>query len=178
MSESVRSLLLWIHLIFIAVWVGSQVLAAFAVIPSVRRVQDREDRVAALRLFTRKFNHLAWGSLAVIVITGGVMTSDSIDTIKAITDNIYDLRWGWIFSIKMTLVIVMAGLVAIHAFVLGPRLLELNQRAVDQVQGGETRIRALQIRSGIVAALGLVISLLVLGCGAFLANRAFSLVAS
>ena len=106
------------------------------------------------------------------------LTGDRIDTIKEGVDNIYDLRWGWIFSIKMTLVLVMVALVAFHSYVLGPRLMDLNQRAVDQIEGGDTRIRRLQVQSGIVAALGLLTSLLVLGCGAFLSNSSFSFLPS
>ena len=67
----------------------------------------------------------------------------------------------------MGLFLVMAGLVALHSFVLGPRLMELNQRAIDQVEDGDRRIRRLQVQSGIVAGLGMLTSLLVLGCGAF-----------
>ena len=178
MSEEVRSILIWVHLIFIAVWIGSQVITAFAVIPSLRQIQSRDDRMAVLRAFTRRFSLIAWGSLLVVLITGVGMTGDRLDTINDFVDNMYDLRWGWIFSIKITLFIVMAGLVALHSFVLGPRLMDLNQRAIDQVEGGETRIRHLQVQSGIVAGLGLLTSLLVLGCGTFLANTSFSFVAS
>jgi len=177
-SEEVRSIILWLHLIFITVWIGSQVLTAFAVVSAVRRIENRDDRLDVLRTFTRRFSLIAWGSLLIIVITGGGLTGDRIDTIKEGVDNIYDLRWGWIFSIKMTLVLVMVALVAFHSYVLGPRLMDLNQRAVDQIEGGDTRIRRLQVQSGIVAALGLLTSLLVLGCGAFLSNSSFSFLPS
>jgi putative copper export protein len=178
MSEEVRSILLWVHLIFIAIWVGSQVLTGFAVVPAVRNIRDRDDRMTVLRTFTRRFSIIAWGSLLIILLTGGAMTGDRIDTIKGSVDSIYDWRWGWIFSIKMALVVVMAGLVALHSFVLGPRLMDLNQRAVEQIAGGDARIRSLQIQSGIVAGLGLLVSFLVLGCGAFLANTTYSFVLS
>ena len=113
-----------------------------------------------------------------MLLTGGALTGERIATIHDGFDSIYDLRWGWIFAIKMGLFLVMAGLVALHSFVLGPRLMELNQRAIDQVEGGDRRIRRLQVQSGIVAGLGMLTSLLVLGCGAFLGNSAFSFVAT
>ena len=166
------------HLIFIAIWVGSQVITGFAVVPSVRTIQNRDDRMTILRAYTRRFSIIAWSSLLIILITGGAMTGDRIDTIKDTYDSIYDIRWGWIFSIKMALFVGMAALVALHSFVLGPRLMELNQRAVDQIAEGDTQIRSLQIRSGIVAGLGLLTSLLVLGSGVFLANTFFSFLAS
>ena len=176
MSEEVRSLLVWLHLIFVAIWIGAQVLTGFAVVPSVRRIRDDADRVETLRIFTRKFNIVAWGSLLLIVISGGAMTGDRIEDVKDIFGGFYDSRWGVIFSIKMTLVVIMAALVALHAFVLGPRLMEINRRAVERVAAGEEQIRGLRVKSGIVAGLGLLTSLLVLGCGAFLANTAFSFI--
>ncbi len=178
MSEEVRSIILWLHLAFIAVWIGSQVLTGYAVIPTLRRIESRADRMELLRVFTRRFGWLAWGALLIVLLTGGALTGERIATIHDGFDSIYDLRWGWIFAIKMGLFLVMAGLVALHSFVLGPRLMELNQRAVDQVEGGDRRIRRLQVQSGVVAGLGMLTSLLVLGCGAFLGNSAFSFVAT
>jgi putative copper export protein len=178
MSEEVRSIILWLHLIFIAVWIGSQVLTGFAVIPTLRRIESRADRMDLLRAFTRRFGLIAWGALLIVLITGGVLTEERVDIIRDGFDSIFDLRWGWIFVIKMALFLVMAGLVALHSVVLGPRLMELNQRAIDQVEGGDRRIRRLQVQSGVVAGLGMLTSLLVLGCGAFLGNNSFSFVAT
>ncbi len=178
MSEEVRSVLIWLHLTFAAIWIGAQVLTGIAVVPSVRRIRDDADRVETLRVFTRKFNLIAWGALALIVITGGAMTGDRANDIEDAFGGLYDARWGFIFSIKMALVVIMAALVALHAFVLGPRLMELNRRAAERVGAGEEQIRALKLKSGIVAGLGLLTSLLVLGCGAFLANTAFAFVSA
>ena len=177
MSEEVRSIILWLHLMFIAVWIGSQVLTGFAVVPTLRRIESRADRMDLLRVFTRRFSLIAWGSLLIVLITGGLLTGDRIQTILDGFDSIYDLRWGWIFAIKMALFVLMAGLVALHSFVLWPRLMELNERAIDQVQDGDPEIRRLQVQSGVVAGLGMLTSLLVLGCGAFLGNSSFSFVA-
>ena len=129
MSETALSILVFLHLIFIAVWVGSQVLVAAAVVPSLRRISGGEDRVAALEHFTRRFNHVAWGSMILIVITGGLMVSERIDQAKVFGDSILDARWGWIFVIKMTLWVLMLGAVAAHSFLVGPRQLELNRQA-------------------------------------------------
>lgn len=181
MSETSISIILFIHVAFVAVWVGSQVLVAVAVVPSLRRVQDGRQRLEALRVFTRRFNHVAWGAMAVIVISGGLMASERIDDVKAIGgDSIFDLRWGWIFAIKMSMFAVMVALVALHSFVVGPKQLELNQQAVERAEkagaaaGAETAARTLQRKSIRISVAGLVLSLLVLGAGAFLGNGLFS----
>ena len=176
MSETALSILVFLHLIFIAVWVGSQVLVAAAVVPSLRRISSGEDRVAALEHFTRRFNHVAWGSMILIVITGGLMVSERIDQVRAIFgDSILDARWGWIFVIKMTLWVLMLGAVAAHSFLVGPRQLELNRQALGQNESWAAQhLRPLQRRSIMLSVGGLVLSLLVLGSGAFLANHLYS----
>ena len=76
MSEEVRSIVLWLHLMFIAVWLGSQVLTGFAVVPTLRRIESRADRMDLLRAFTRRFSLITWGSLLIVLITGGLLTGD------------------------------------------------------------------------------------------------------
>lgn len=175
MSETALSILVFLHLIFIAVWVGSQILVAAAVMPSLRRITGGEDRLAALEYFTRRFNHVAWGSMILIVITGGLMVSERIDQVKGADGSIFDTRWGWIFVIKMTLWVLMLGAVAAHSFLVGPRQLELNRQALEQDDSWAAQhLRPLQRRSIMLSVGGLVLSLLVLGSGAFLANHLYS----
>ncbi len=176
MSETVLSILLFLHLIFIAVWVGSQVLVAAAVVPSIRRVEQGEARIAALETFTSRFNAVAWVSMVVIVITGGIMIGERLDQVRAIFgESIFDSRWGIIFVIKMTLWALMVAAVGAHAFLVGPRQMELNRQALDHDDEWSARhLRPLQRRSILLSISGLVLSLLVLGSGAFLGNHGFS----
>ena len=171
------SVIVFIHLIFITTWVGSQILTAVAVVPTMRRIEDGNIRVEAVAAFSRRFNHVAWGSMLIILITGGMLVTERFDQLDAIYDSTFDSRWGIIFAIKMTLWAAMIGIVALHSFVLGPRQLDLNREALQQEDGGSepsARLRSVQRRSVMASALGLVLSLLVLGSGAFLANHNFS----
>ncbi|HJN39449.1 MAG TPA: CopD family protein [Chloroflexota bacterium] len=176
MSETVLSILLFIHLSCIAVWIGAQVLTAAAVVPSIRRVEEGAVRIAALETFTQRFNIVAWSSMAGIVITGGLMISERLDQAKAIFgDSIFDSRWGWIFVIKMTLWLLMIGAVGLHAFVVGPKQLDLNREALNHDESwAETNLKPFQRRSILLSVVGLILSLLVLGSGAFLGNHHFS----
>ena len=181
MSETAVSILLMIHLAFITVWLGSQVLVAAAVVPTIRRIQDGRARLDALEVFTRRFNLIAWFSMLVIVLTGGVMVSDRIDLIEASVagDSIFDARWGWIFVIKMTLWAVMVGVVGLHSFILGPRQLDLNREALEtETEASRERLRRLQRRSIATSAAGFLLAILVLSAGAFLSNHNFSAVAA
>ena len=181
MSETALSITLFIHITFIAIWVGSQVLTAAAVVPSVQRIEEGAVRLDTLETFARKFNHIAWGAVLIIIITGGIMVDTRIDDVKAIadSDSIFDLRWGLIFAIKMSIFIVMLAVVALHSFVFGPRLLELNRQALrDDSAATQTSLRALRRKSIALSGAGLGLSIIVLGAGAFLANHGYSFVPS
>jgi uncharacterized membrane protein len=176
MSETALSVVLFLHLSFIAVWVGSQVLTAVAVVPSVRRLEQGEARLAVLETFTSRFNIVAWVSMTVIVITGGIMVGERLDQVRDIFgDSLFDSRWGIIFVIKMTLWALMVVAVGVHAFLVGPRQLDLNRQALDHDEAwAERHLRPLQTRSILLSISGLLLSLLVLGSGAFLGNHGFS----
>jgi hypothetical protein len=69
----------------------------------------------------------------------------------------------------------MLGAVAAHSFLVGPRQLELNRQALEQDESWAAQhVRPLQRRSIMLSVGGLVLSLLVLGSGAFLANHLYS----
>ena len=136
MSETTISILLFVHVTFIAVWVGSQVLVAVAVMPSLRRIADGPTRLEALSTFTRRFNFVAWFSLLLIVLTGGLVVGERIDDIESSYGSLFDLRWGFIFAIKMALLAAMVGLVGLHSFILGPRQLRLNREALERAEEG------------------------------------------
>jgi putative copper export protein len=179
MSETALSITLFLHVTFIAIWVGSQVLTAAAVVPSVQRIEQGAVRLDTLEVFARKFNHIAWGAVLIIIITGGIMIDTRIDDVKAIAggDSIFDLRWGFIFAIKMSIFIVMLGVVALHSFVFGPRLLDLNRQALrDDGAAMQTNLQTLRRKSIALSGLGLGLSVLVLGAGVFLANHGYSFI--
>lgn len=61
----------WLHMIATIVWVGGLALMALVVWPGARAVLGPGPQLAALlRTLQRRFEPLAWGSLAVLIATG------------------------------------------------------------------------------------------------------------
>jgi uncharacterized membrane protein len=181
MSETIITIILFFHVSFAAVWIGGQVLTAQAVIPSIRKIDEDLVRLATIERFTRKFNHIAWGSVVVIIITGGILMGTRIDDANAIAGggSIYDLRWGFIFAAKMSIFLLMLGVVGLHTFVLGPRLIDLNRRALnDHTAANSSAIISIRRKSIATSGIGLLLSLLVLCAGVFLANHNYSFAAA
>ena len=174
MSETVISILVWLHVIGVAIWLGGQIITAACVIPALRSVGDRTIWLNALEGFTKRFGRVGIVAMVIIVITGGAMVDPRLDQAENFGPDIYDARWGYIFVIKMALWAVMIALIGLHQFVFGPRQLELAREsaAAEQDTPALKRVRRLTI---ILSISGLLVTLLVAGAGAFLGNHNFSM---
>ena len=181
------AILTGLHLIFATIWVGPQLLVAAAVVPALRTIDDDRTRIATLRRFTRRFNLVAWPAMAGLIITGLILESDRREEVQAIAapfgGEIFDVRWGYIFSAKMALVVVAVVAVALHSFVTGPRILALLEAAAERSEADAERSEAdaegpaqrLRRWSLILAVLGLLASLLVVIAAGFLQEDGFAL---
>lgn len=150
----------WIHIFAATVWVGPQVFLAAVAIPAVRTVADVKERARLMRLITTRFGYLAWGAMAVLVVTGigNVFEQDDRDLL-------FDLNWGVIFQVKMTLVILTILLTAVHSFVIGPRMLAAQESVSE-----ESQIASMRRFSIMISMANAVIALGILFCAALLGS--------
>ena len=163
-----QSIVFWIHLLAAATWVGSQVFMFAAVAPALRALGDEAARRRAVVVLNRRFAWLGWGALAILVLTG----IDNVIRRQGDTDIVfdYDFRYAWIFVVKLVLVAVVIALTAIHSYVVGPRLMALQERGRA---GSEelSRMRRLSIQ---LSVLNLLASVVILFLVALLQNGEFS----
>ena len=159
-----QSIVFWIHLLAAATWVGSQVFMFAAVVPALRAMGDEAARYRAVVVLNRRFAWLGWGALAILVLTGinnAIREDDVFD---------FDVRYGWIFVAKLVLVAVVIALTAIHSYVLGPRLMALQEGG--QARAAElSRMRRQSIQ---LSAVNLLASVVILFLVALLQNPEFS----
>ncbi len=148
-----------LHILAATIWVVPQVFLFVAVVPAVRTVEDVQVRARLMRVLTTRFGYLAWGAMVVLVVTGiGNLYEHPLDV-----DVLFDRNFGTIFEIKMTLVIATIVLTALHSFVLGPRVLKLQESVTDQAQ-----IASVRRLSIIVSSVNGVLALSILFMGALL----------
>ena len=151
----------WIHILAATIWVGPQVFMFVAAIPAVRTIEDLQIRTRVMRVLTKRFNFLAWGALTVLVITGiANLYEHDLDV-----DQLFDLNFGVIFQVKMTLLIATVVLTGLHSFVIGPRVLNMQESAVD-----EAEIAPVRRWSIIISAVNMLIALGIVFCGALLSS--------
>lgn len=151
----------WLHILAATVWVGPQVFLAAAAIPAVRTIEDAKERARVMRIITTRFGYLAWGAMVVLVITGigNIYENDRS------TGYLFDHNWGTIFEVKMTLVIATVALTALHSFVIGPRMLRLQESVTDEAQ-----LAPMRRLSIIISGANGLIALGILFCGALLSS--------
>jgi uncharacterized membrane protein YidH (DUF202 family) len=84
------------------------------------------------------------------------------------------IRYGVIFIIKMSALLVMLVLVGIHTFVIGPKQLNLLE---EQAKGGDVlddEVRSLRRTSMIISIVALVITLSIMVMGASMGATNYS----
>jgi len=154
---------LWLHILGAAIWVGSQVMLFVVVVPALRLAEDPRARAAILRGVTRRFGYLGTASLILLFLTG----IDNVDRYSP--SDMFDIRYGWVLTVKLVLFAIVLMLTALHSLVIGPRLLALQQAAAASPDAATAaRIRALRARSVAFSGLTLLLSIAILFCAALL----------
>lgn len=158
MGEAVNP---WLHILAATVWVGPQIFLFVAVVPAIRTVEDAQVRARAMRVLTTRFGWLAWGALAVLVITGiGQLFENDLSV-----GTLFDRNFGVIFQVKMTLLIATVVLTAVHSFVIGPRMLRMQESVAN-----EAELAPMRRLSIIISGVNGLIALGILFCGALLSS--------
>jgi hypothetical protein len=97
----------------------------------------------------------------ILVLTG----LDNID--RYAPGNIFDIRYGYILSLKLLLAGAVIALALVHSLVVGPRLLRLQRWALEG-RPEATELSGARRLSVIMSAVTLALSLVIVYCAALL----------
>ena len=176
MSNTLHTTAIWMHILGIALFVGPQFFVAVAWVPASRGIEDLPTRIGAMRTITRRFGYVGGAGLLLILIAGVYLIADwrSFYTIDpALGFN--DIRFGVVFSIKMTVLTVMLAVLAFHTFIAGPRLLDRLEAQARGEDVSEAELKRLRARSMMLSISGLALTLIIMVLGAMLTTTSFSL---
>ncbi len=176
MENGIRILMVWLHVLGVALWVGPQFFLAFAWVPASRGIADVRTRVQAMRTITRRFGYIGGVGLGLILIAGTYLISTWRDY-WGVGDDVgfLDLRYGWVFTIKMGLLLVMLALVGFHIFSIGPRQIDLLERQANGERVAEEELARLRRLSMMLSMLTLLITLAIMALGVTLSVGEYSL---
>ena len=157
-----------------AVFVGPQLLLFFAVMPATWLIDDERLRRDVTLIISKRFGKIAAFSLLILLITGLYQFYFIVP--ETVSSDIGNYNFGRIFMLKMTLFVVVLGLVLFH-IILGKKIGKL----VDALVEGEDNSFELadaRRKSFIWSAVLLFISFCILALGVLLGNPQFSYVIS
>jgi uncharacterized membrane protein len=148
----------WLHMLATIVWVGGLALLALVAWPGARAALGPGPQLAAvLEQMQKRFNPLAWGSLAVLVVTGLMQMSanKNYDGVLRITN-----PWTVAILLKHLAVGAMIGVGAYQQWMVLPALARLAALAAH---GREAPgLEALRRREAALLRLNLLCGVLVL----------------
>jgi len=167
-----ENLVLFLHIAAAAIFVGPQLLLFFAVMPATWLIDDERLRRDVTLVISRRFGKIAAFALLILLLTGLYQFYFIVpDTVSS---DIATYKFGRIFMLKMTLFIVVLGLVALH-ITLGKKIGKL----VDALVEGEDNsfaLAAARQKSFIWSGVLLFVSFCILALGVLLGNPQFSYV--
>ena len=126
------AVLLVVHLLAAAVWVGGTVALVFVGVPVVARLEG-EVRSRSMRELGRRWRPIGYGALLVLGVTGVPLAANDWEAGPG---------FRWTLLAKVLCAAALAALAAWHDFVLGPRL------AREVRAGLEPRSRPLLVAVG------------------------------
>ena len=157
-----------LHVVGAVAWLGPQLLMFMAVVPALRVIDDAA-RSRAMAVLTVRLNYLAWGALALLLLTGLYTVGDRVADF-----NLFDVRYGFILVVKSVFALAVIGLTAWHSFVVGPRLRSLQEEAAATGGSDAAVVRSLRRQTVMVSALNLLLGLAIVYMGALLRQTEFS----
>jgi uncharacterized membrane protein len=165
----------WVHVLGVALYVGPQFFLAVAWVPASRGITDLPTRVQAMRTVTRRFGILGGVGLLMIITAGTYLVFDWRDY-YAVPEEVEftSVRFGVVFIIKMTVLMVMLALVALHTFVVGPQLLD-ELEAQARGRGSEDDVRSKRKQSMALSVVGLVLALAIMIMGTMIGTPSWAL---
>ena len=111
-------LLRWLHLVGVAFWAGGMFVNILVLMPSME-VLSPPERGKMMGAFLKRFAPLAWGALALVGVTGLILTNNIIGLSALVS---FDTRYSNVMLTKIILVAVITLNGVYLSFVLGPRV--------------------------------------------------------
>ncbi len=106
----------WLHLSAAFTWLGGLIFVNFVLTPPV---QPKGIPPQFIRLMgMERFRWWAWGSIAILIVTGSYNTLQRISSFSDLTSNAY----GLILLFKIIVVMIMVGVTVINSMVLKKKI--------------------------------------------------------
>ena len=161
-------LVLLIHVVAAIIWLGGMFFISLVLVPSLRKLEPPIKRTEILSATGRRFSLVSWTAILVLLVTGVINSVNRGITIHIISSGkLFSSQFGMILTIKVSLVLVMILISAIHDFILGPKLIKLSK--LDRPSPDSTKFLGKKRKVvSWLARINAVIGIIVVACAVML----------
>ena len=150
-----QAIIMWIHLICSAIWVGGSLFIAIVFAPILKSIMPTmEDRIHTMVKVGRRFNKIAIPALIILIVTG-IWNSHQL---LSRPDLLLSTNYGVILIIKIFVVFALLCSYAVHVRIIRKDVEEKIMRK----EFNETQILKIRKKIIIVGEVTVVLSVLVL----------------
>lgn len=135
------TLAFWLHMAATVVWIGGLFYQAVILEPSISHLLAPEQLAAVLRSLRRRFQPLAWLSLAVLFATGLAQMAGNANYEGLL---VIENRWAAAMLAKHITIFLMMGVAGYQTWFLHP---ELERAALRKAAGEIGSLTGRQVRS-------------------------------
>jgi len=159
-------LLVTLHLVTAGFWFGAVLFFALGLRPVVRRPRYAGVAEDLIEDAGRALRRWGWASLGLLVASGLLLLLRRFGWARLVDPGFWGSPLGGLLLVKGVLVLLLAGVTALHDFWLGPQATRLAR----QNPGDPQAVRGVRRRSAWVGRGIALLSLLVFGVSALLAR--------
>jgi uncharacterized membrane protein len=164
---SLWTLVRWVHLLAAITWIGGQLFILLVLLPIARGALPRDERTLLFASVGRRYGIISWAALSLLIVTGVLNGERRSVHWTHLTDGSY----GRILLAKLIVVAVVIVVTLVHALYFGRRITEIAVQAKavgrdDPALAAERR--RLQIVSGMLSGLNLLLNLVIVWLAAAL----------
>lgn len=136
-------LLVWLHILAAAIWIGGTVFLALVVVPVARWPDYRDIAAALFKGMGIRFRWVGWACFGVLVVSGTfILGSRGFGWADVWNGRIFLGPFGSGLRIKLLLVTLILLISSLHDFVVGPRATALWQANPTSLEASRLRQQA------------------------------------
>lgn len=157
-------LVVWLHILAAAIWIGGMIFLALVLLPLTRRPEFRAAAPSLIRWTGIRFRGLGWACLILLVATGILNLAIRGFTWEHFKNGaIWQSPFGQVLAIKLFLLALILVLSLAHDFYIGPRA-----TAAWHSDPGSAQTRRLRAQAGWIGRVNLLLALILVGLGVIL----------
>ncbi len=118
----------YLHILAAVAWVGGMLFFTLVLVPLLRRPQGVANATELVHLVGRRFRSIGWACIVVLIVSGVLLLGFRAQGAAGIfTAAFWASSFGSILAIKISAIIALVAMSAIHDFWVGPKATQLSR---------------------------------------------------